>query len=70
MKNFRNFLAVWAALVLTVFATCEFIEVIKAVVKNAVAAYKITTDWRVVVGAMIIAALATIIANIVIRKRG
>lgn len=69
MKDFRNFLAAWTAILLTVFISCELIEVAKTIIANAAAAYKITTDWRIVVGSMVIAIIATIITRLVFRKR-
>lgn len=69
MKYFRNFLATWALIVLTVFVVYELISALEAIILNANVAYEIATEWYVVVISMILALIINLFANIVIRRK-
>ena len=64
MKLFRNFLALWAGILLTVFVVAELIQAGKAVIAYASTAFAFTTAWWVVVVAMVISIVAAIIISV------
>ena len=64
MKFFRNFLALWAGILLSVFVIAELIQAGKAVIAYAPVAFSFATAWWVVVVAMAISITAAIIISI------
>ena len=73
-KNFRDFLAIWAGMLLFVFAWLQAGEMIKAFVLNAQKAYKEVTDWRLVIICMgvsfLVLLLERILSNRAKKKKG
>ncbi len=69
MKYFRDFLAMWAGIVLTVFVVYEICVAIKAMIWNVQKAFELATDWRIVVFSMLISAVAVGIYHLSRRKR-
>lgn len=69
MKNFRNFLSIWSGALLLCFVVLELIEAGKVIVLNAKAAFEVTTDWRIVVAAMIFSAVLTLFIFILSKRK-
>lgn len=60
MRHFRNFLALWAGILLAVFVVAELVEAIKTLIANSANAFAIATDWRIVVISMIVSFVVTL----------
>ena len=65
----RNFLAIWAAVLLAVFLSVLFLEMLVAIIENAAKAFEYATNlWTVLIG-LASAVIVTIITRIVELKK-